>query len=272
MKLGKQILVATLLLIAGCAKNQAAEPTDPALGPGKVATVDGTAIPESVFRLYVMSTLRKSADDLTPEERKQVIDDLVGVEVLVAEAAKRGIPKERTIAAQLELQRMQVMARAMATRYIEENPPTEEELKAVYDQNLPRLSAQQYKAHHILVETKEEADAVISQLNKGKEFAALAKERANGPTGANGGDLGWFTADSMVPEVIAAVKQLKVGSYTKEPVKSQYGYHVILLDDTRAGTPPTLDSVRKDLANVVDRNKLEGYVSSLRKSAKVTTE
>lgn len=272
MKLGKQIFVAMLLMIAGCAQDQAAEPTDPSLGPGKVATVDGAAIPESVFRLYTIGTLRKNADDLTPEERKKVVDDLVGIEVLVGEAAKRGIPKERTVAAELELQRLQILARAMASRYIEENPPTEEELKAVYEENLPRLSAQQYKAHHILVETKDEAESVISQLNKGKDFAALAKERAAGPTGPNGGDLGWFTADSMVPEVVAAVKQLKVGSYTKEPVKSQYGYHVILLDDTRTGTPPTLDSVRKDLANVVDRNKLESYVKSLKKSAKVAVE
>ena len=156
--------------------------------------------------------MRKNADDLTSEERKAVINDLVGVMLMADEAQKTGLLEERTIAAQLELARLQLTARAMATRYLEQNPVTESELKDVFDENLPRLAGQEFKARHILLETKEEADSVIQQLQQGKSFLDLASERATGPTGPNGGDLGWFTADSMNEPVFQAVSGMKVGA------------------------------------------------------------
>jgi peptidyl-prolyl cis-trans isomerase C len=256
-------------LAVGCAKQPASTANNAALGPGAVATVNGVQIPESVFRFYVMTALRKNADDLKPEERQAAIDDLVNVQLLAAEGEKSGLLAERTIAAQLELQRMQLAARAMATRIIEQNPATDADLQKVYDENLPRLAGKQYKARHVLVPTKEEADEVITQLKGGKDFLTIAKEHADGPTGPNGGDLGWFTATSMVEPVAAAVQTMQVGAYSAEPVKSDYGYHVILLEDTRPGEAPTLDSVRNDLRNVVDRNRLQTHLKGLRDGAKI---
>ena len=109
----------------------------------------------------------------------------------------------------------------MATDYLEKNPPTDADLQAIYDENLSRLSGQQYKARHILVSTKEEADSVIAQLRDGSDFIALAQERADGPTGPNGGALDWFTLDSMPPPFAEAVAVMTVGSYSQQPVQTE---------------------------------------------------
>ena len=167
---------AALWLAGGCAEGQAPEPD--ALGPGQVATVDGKRIPESVFRLYTINALQRNADDLSPEERQRVIEDLVYVLVLANEGEKRGIPAERAMAAELELIRWQAIARAVTLRFREQNPPTEADLLAVYEENLPRLGAKQYRARHILVETQVEAASLIGQLEGGADFAALANEHS----------------------------------------------------------------------------------------------
>jgi len=269
---GSLAVASVAALTASCTQSATPTAANDVLGPGQVATVNGQRIPESIFRVYTMSAMRKNADDLTPEERKAVIDDLVGVIVMADEAKKQGLPAERTVAAQLELARMQLTARAMATRYMEKNAASAAEIQAVYDENLPRLAGQQFKARHILVETQEEANAVIKELQQGKDFAELAKQRASGPTGPNGGDLGWFTADSMVQPVAEAVRAMKVGSYSTEPVKTEFGYHVLHLDDTRAQDPPTLDSMRQELTQAVERNKLQAYVRTLVQAATVVNE
>jgi peptidyl-prolyl cis-trans isomerase C len=259
-----------VVLAAACSKPDASTAVADPLGPTQVATVDGKRIPESIFRLYTLSTTRKNADDLTVDERKAVLNDLVGVYLMADEARQQGVLTERTIAAQLELARMQLEARAMATRYLEKNAATDAEMKAVYDQNLPRLGVQQqFKAKNILVNTKEEADLVIKQLQQGKKFADLAKERANGPTGPNGGDLGWFTAETMVQPVVDAVRAMKVGTYSAEPIKSEFGYHVLLLEDARTQDAPTMDAMRNDLKSAVERDKLQKHIRELIAAAKV---
>jgi peptidyl-prolyl cis-trans isomerase C len=240
------------------------------LGPGKVATVNGKPIAESVLRVYALASGRKSFDDLSAEDRGKLLDDLIGVEVLSQQAEKDGVAASRTLAAQLELQRLQLVARAMATSYLEKNPATDADLQKVYEENLPRLTQQQYKARHVLVDTKAEAEQVITQLRAGKQFAELAKERASGKTGPNGGDLPWFTAESMNPQIVAAVAPMKVGSFSQEPVQSEYGYHVLILDDSRKGEAPTMESLRKDLTGAVERKRLDDYIKTLRAGAKVT--
>ena len=130
----------------------------------------------------------------------------------------------------------------------------------------------EYKARHILVETKEEADSVIQQLQQGKSFSDLAKERAAGPTGPNGGDLGWFTADSIAAQVADAVSLMTVGAYSTEPVKTEYGYHVLMLEDTRSQEAPTLESMRQELTNAVQGKKLQDHVRTLVQAATVVEE
>ena len=267
MKVGAFALVA--LGISACSQNDKAGGENP-LGPGKVATVNGKPIAESVLRVYALASNRKSFDDLSAEDRGKLLDELIGVEVLSQQAEKDGVSASRTVAAQIELQRLQIVGRAMATSYLEKNPATDADLQKVYEENLPRLTQQQYKTRHILVDTKDEAEKVIAQLRAGKQFADLAKERASGKTGPNGGDLPWFTADSMNPQIVAAVVPMKVGAFTSEPVQTEYGYHVLILDDTRKGEAPTMESLRKDLTSAVERKRLDDYIKTLRAKANVS--
>src|SRR5215471_4398910 len=269
-------LVCGLLIVcaagfaSACSKTSGSSATADPLGPTRVATVNGKRIPESVFRLQVLATSRKNADDLTPDERKAAVNDVVGLYLLADEARQQGVLAERAVAAQLELARLQLEARTMATRFLEKNAATDAEMQAVYEQNLPRLGGQQqFKAKNILVTTKEEADLVIKQLQQGKKFADLAKERANGPTGPNGGDLGWFTSDTMVQPVVEAARAMKVGSYSTEPIKSEFGYHVLLLEDERTQNAPTFDELKDEIKNAVERDKLQKHILELIATAKV---
>jgi len=273
MLFGRPVLIVCFVVAAcGCSQGQAPASSDSALGPGQVATVNGERIPESLFRFYAMNAAKKNADELTAEERAAVIEDLLRFKLLATTAEERGLLAERSMAAELEVQRLQLLARAMALRYLEENPATEAELQKIYEENLPSLAGTQYKARHILVESKEDAAGVIEQLRQGKDFVALAQEHSTGPTGPNGGDLGWFTAESMVQPVAEAVRAMQVGTYSNEPVQTDFGYHVILLEDTRTQEAPALDTVRAELTSAVDRQKLETYVQSLRTAATVTID
>src|SRR5215471_359225 len=268
--LGSLVVLSFVGLSTACTKPDASGAGADPLGSTQVATVNGKRIPESVFRLQTLAVARKNADQLTPEEHKAVLDDLVGLYLLGDEARAQGVLAERTIAAQVELARIQLDARVMATRFLEKNAATDAEMKAVYEQNLPRLGgAQQFKAKNILVNTKEEADAVIKQLLQGKKFADLAKERANGPTGPNGGDLGWFNADTMVQPVVEAARAMKIGTFSTEPIKSEFGYHVLFLEDERAQDAPTFDSMRNDLKTAVERDKLQKHIRELIAAAKI---
>jgi peptidyl-prolyl cis-trans isomerase C len=264
------LIGALLLAVNACSQNATPGAGDAALGPTRVALVNGQPIAESVLRVYALATENKNLEELSPADRQRLLDDLIGVELLSQQAEKDGLTNSRTIAAQLELQRLQLVARSMATSYLEKNPATEAEIQKVYDENLPRLSGQQYKARHILVETRDEAEAVIAQLRAGGNFVALATERASGPTGPNGGALDWFTADSMPAPFAAAVGSMAVGSYSTEPVQTEFGFHVILLEDTRKQEPPPLADLRNEIISAVERKRLEDYVRALRETATVS--
>lgn len=242
------------------------------LGTARAATVNGEPMPESLLRVYTLASERRNLEELDAATRERLLNDLIGVELLNQQAERTGIAASRTLAAQLELQRMQLVARTMATDYLEKNPPTETELQQIYEENLPRLAGQQYKARHILVETRSEADSVISQLQSGSDFATLAAERADGPTGPNGGSLDWFTLDSMPQAFADAVRRMTVGSYTSVPVQTDFGFHVILLEDQRRQEPPTLADIRGEVVGVAERRKLEDYLKLLRDEADVTLE
>ena len=202
----------------------------------------------------------------------RVVDDVIGLQLLAQQADKEGLTNSRTLAAQLELQRLRMVANAMATDYIEKNPPSEGDIQAVYNENIERLSGQQYKARHILVPSREEAESVVEELRQGAQFIDLAQARADGPTGPNGGALDWFTLDSMPPAFAEAVRSMTVGSYTTEPVETEFGFHVILLEETRKQEPPALADIRNDLVSAAQRKQLDDYIKTLREGASVTIE
>lgn len=239
------------------------------LGAGRVATVNGEAVAESLLRVYSLASERKNLDEVDATTRERLIEDLIGVELLNQEGDKAGLTTSRTLAAQIELQRMQLVARNVATEFLTKNPPTEAELQQIYDENLPRLSGQQYKARHILVETRNEAESVIAQLQSGADFAALAAERAEGPTGPNGGQLDWFTLDSIPQPFADAVSRMTVGDYTAAPVQTDFGFHVILLEDARRQEAPSLEEIRADLVAAAERKKLDDHLKALRAAADV---
>ena len=266
-----RLVFATALLgLSGCSQNSAPTDGDNILGPGRVAIVNGQPIAESVLRVYALATARKNLDELNAEERGKLLDDLIGVELLRQQAEKEGLTESRTVAAQIELQRLQLIGRAMATSYLEKNPATDAELEQIYNENLPRLAGQQYKARHILLSTKEEAQQIITQLRGGKDFVALAREHESGPTGPNGGDLGWFTADSMAQPVVDAVRAMQVGTFSAEPVQTEFGFHVLLLEDTRQQQAPALADIRNEVAAAADRKRLDAYLKTLRAGAVVS--
>jgi len=192
--------------------------------------------------------------------------------LLAQQAEKEGITASRTLAAQIELQRLQTLARAMAAEYVKNNPPTDADIQAIYEENLPRLAGEQYKLRHILVESKAEADRVIAQLNQGSDFVTLARERANGPTGPNDGDLGWLTPDSLPPSFAEAIQTMAPGSYSPAPVQTDAGYHVILLEDKQRQEPPKLEDIRADVSSAAERKRLDDYIKTLRENATVTVE
>lgn len=233
-----------------------------ALGP-VMQTVNGKPLYESVFRLYSLARLQKSVDDLTPEEHDALLKQLTRLELLAGAAEDRGLDKDRAVAAELELQRVQSMARYMATRFLQDNPPTETELRDAYEKNLDHFAGTQYKARHILLKTEADAKEVISELQKGADFAELARTKSTGPTGPKGGDLGWFSADTMVAPFANAVRDMKVGTYSQTPVQTQFGWHVILLEDKKDQQAPGLDAVRRDVTNIVSQQKLEAFANSL---------
>jgi len=273
MKSFQMISIVTVAgLCFGCTQDSGGdlpEAVDP-LGPGEVAIVDGDRIPESMFRLFTLNAVQANVEDLTPEGREEIIERLVYLQLLAKDGERNGLDLERRIAAELELQRMQILARAMTERYVEDNPPTESELRDLYELNLPRLSSPEYKTRHILVETEAEAAGLIEELNQGADFAELAREHSTGPTGPEGGDLGWASAESYVEPFAEAVMASTPGIPVDAPVETQYGWHVILVEEKQDQVAPGLEAVRQDLIVAVESQKLDAYANDLRETAEVT--
>jgi peptidyl-prolyl cis-trans isomerase C len=156
------------------------------------------------------------------------------------------------------------------TEMLRAQPATEQELRKVYQDRVVAKNLSEYKARHILVKTEDEAKGIIAQLDKGADFSALAKSKSIDTASATkGGDLGWFSPTQMVPDFSNATVALQKGKYTKKPVKSQFGWHVIMLDDTRPVTPPTFDEIKSRLEGVVQSERVSKFVSGLRQKAKI---
>ncbi len=272
--MNKHCTNATFLVLAlalgGCAEQPGTEPPeDNPFGEARVATINGAPLHASVFDAYAVARLQKSMDDLSDEERDGLLEEMVQFQLLAGAAVDAGLPGEPDIAIDLELQRLQTLSRLMATRHLDENPVTSIELQDAYEQNIDQLSGVQYKARHILLDQEAEATAIIGELDGGADFAQLAMERSTGPSGPNGGDLGWFSADTMVEPFANAVRSMEVGTYTREPVQTRFGWHVILLEEMEDRAPPGLEAVRADITSVVEQQKVEAFLNSLREQAEI---
>jgi len=235
-----------------------------------VATVNGTPITRNFYDFYIKGiTGGKAPADLTADQRALALDNLIRAQVVADQAVKEGINKSGDTAYMLELARLNVLQQAVEERYLKDREPTEQELRAEYEAQLAQMPKTEYHARHILVATEPFAQKIIERLEKGEKFDALAKSESMDSSKNNGGDLGWFTPGRMVPEFAGAVMALKPGEFTKKPVQTQYGWHVIQLIETREVTPPPFDQVRQRLVQVVQAKKFRQYQDELLRNAKV---
>jgi peptidyl-prolyl cis-trans isomerase C len=264
--------LATVVLVAACDKQVAStapQSAPPSSSPA-LAVVNGTPISRTEFDVYVKNLLQGKQQELTADQKSQVLDELIGMQLLAAQAEKDGLQNDPDTQAQLQLLRTRVLADAASQKYLKSQQPSDMELHAEYDAGVAGMDKTEYKARHILVASKELADQMIKKLKAGAKFEDLAKANStdNGSKN-NGGDLGWFNPARMVKPFSDAVKNLKKGEVTPEPVQTQYGWHVIQLEDTREATPPPFEQVKAQLTNGAVRKKLQAYVAELKKDAKI---
>jgi peptidyl-prolyl cis-trans isomerase C len=261
------VLGAALLLTACAQKSGQATTVDASAKP--VATVNGQVLSSSQFDFFTKNVAGKKAAELNAEQRAQALDTLVRAEVVAQQGEKDGLDKQSDTVSSLALARLQILEQAVMSNYLKDRKATDAELKAEYDTQVAALPKVQYRARHILVKTKEEADKIIAQLAKGAKFETLAAAQSLDGSKVNGGDLGWFSSANMVKPFADAVAALKKGQVTPAPVQTEYGWHVIRLDDTRETAPPAFDTVKDKLGQIVESKKFKAYSDGLVAAAKV---
>ena len=227
-------------------------------------TAPAVSLDPNVLNTYLESRIQKPADQATAQEVALVREELTDIYLLSDEPRAIVLKESPRMQAQLELQARAMLAQAVATDFLTNNPATDEEMQALYAEQIEMAPPLEYKARHILLETQGEAVAVISELEGGSDFAELAKAKSTGPSGPSGGDLGWFPPEQMVAEFSSAVTALGDGEFTRSPVQTQFGWHVILREESRESPPPPYDSVTDVLKQQVEQQKLRDYIAGLR--------
>jgi peptidyl-prolyl cis-trans isomerase C len=256
----KVLLTAVAAAIVGIAMPAAAQ---------NVAIVNGKPVPKA--RLDMLAAqLAKSGRPVPAEAEGQLKDEVIVREIFMQEAQKRGLDATDDYKMQMELARQTILIRELFADWQKNNPVTDAEIQGEYDKFVAANGGKEYKARHILVEKEDDAKKIIADLKKGQKFEDIAKKQSKDPgSGANGGDLDWATAASYVPEFAEAMIKLKKGETTAAPVKSQFGWHVIRVDDIRDAQLPKLDEVRPQIAQQLQQQKLVAFQENLRKSAKI---
>lgn len=233
-----------------------------------VAIVNGKAIPTARVDAMVKQMVQQGQKD-SPEMRSMIKDELINREVLAQEADRQGIANRPEVKNQIDLARQSIMIRALAQEYLAKNPVKDEEMKAEYDKFKAQSSGKEYHARHILVEKEDEAKAIIGKLKGGAKFEELAKASKDPGSAGQGGDLGWAPADAFVKPFSDAMVGLKSGEFTQAPVQTQFGFHVIKLDDVRDAQLPGFDEVKGQIAESLQQQKLQNFQQDLKKKAKI---
>jgi len=259
----------SLLALGACNARKDDKPAPGSSGPAEV-TVNGTAISQATVDM-VAKQRDSSGRPATPESRKAIVDSLVLQMVVAQEAAKQGLDKTPAFVDQMETIKQSALANAYVEDFIKKNPVTDEMMKAEYERIKATTAGTEYKARHILVEKEAEAKDIIAKLKKTPAaFEKLAKEKTkDAGSRASGGDLGWFDPQRMVPEFSAALSKLEKGKFTEEPVKTQFGYHVILLEDSRPVQAPPLEAVKPQLSQQLLQQNVKKQLDALKAAAKI---
>jgi len=239
-----------------------------ASAPGKVV-VNGVTIPQSRFDAMSRELTAQGQPD-TPERANAVKEELINREVLAQAAARRGLDKDPDVAAQMDMARQAVLVRALFESEMKKNPVTDEQLQKQYETFKASMGTNEYKVRHILVEKEDDAKAIIAELNKGGDFAKIAKEKSKDPGSKdNGGDLDWGPSARYVKPFADAVTALQKGQTTQVPVKTDFGYHVIRLDDVRPLQVPPFTEMREQFRQRAQQQAVQKIVADLRSKAKV---
>lgn len=256
-RLAAPLIVSALLSIPGLA------------AAADVATVNGKAIPQGMYDALYSEYKAQGAPD-SPQIKNEVKEALIRQEILSQEAKKKGLDKKPEVVSQMELAKQNVLMRAVISDFVRNNKVSDEKLKKDYETIKSKIGDTEYKARHVLLKKEEDAKAVIAKLDKGEKIADLAKQSEDPGSKDNGGDLGWSAPKAAyVPAFADALMKLKKGEYTKEPVKTEFGFHVIMLEDTRALKHPPFDEVKGQLQQSAIRQMVEDYIKDLRSKAKV---
>jgi len=255
----KVLLTALAAAIVGIAVPVAAQ---------NVAIVNGKPVPKARVDMLA-AQLAKAGRPVSPEMQGQLKDEVIAREIFMQEASKRGLDSTDDFKQQMELARQTILIRELFADYQKANPVTDAEIKAEYDKFVASNGGKEYKASHILVEKEEDAKKIIADLKKGAKFGDLAKKMSKDPgSGQNGGDLDWASPNNYVPEFSQAMMKLKKGEMTETPVKSQFGYHIIKLEDTREAQFPGFDEVKPQIVQRLQQVKLQKFQEDLRAKAK----
>lgn len=261
----KNLLKAALVVACGLAATLAAAQN--------IAIVNGKAVPKArldALMSMAAANAKAQGQQLPPNFEQQAKDEVITREILMQEAAKRSLDASDDYKNQMELARQSVLIRALMADEQKKSAASDAEVKAEYDKFVKENGGKEYKARHILVEKEDAAKAIIASLKKGGKFEEIAKKQSKDPgSGANGGDLDWAGAASYVKEFSDAMVALKKGGLTDTPVKSQFGYHIIRLDDVRDAKLPEFDQVKPQIKQQLEQQKMAAFQDNLRKSAKI---
>ncbi|ACC70212.1 peptidylprolyl isomerase [Paraburkholderia phymatum] len=234
-----------------------------------IAVVNGTPIPKSRADALVAQLVQQGQQD-SPKLQQAVREELVNREILMQEAIREGIPSKPEVKAQVAVAQQTVVLRALIESYVKKNQPTDAEVKAKYDELVKQIGGKEYHLHHILVENEQQAKDLIAKIKGGASFEDLAKQFSKDPgSGKNGGDLDWSDPKAYVPEFAAAAEKLQKGQMTDEPVHTQFGWHIIRVDDVRQTPPPPFEQVKAQIAQQMQQEKLQAFEENLRAKAKV---
>ena len=231
-----------------------------------VMTINDADIDSVVVDLYIENRIKKPANQASAAEREAFIAEIVDIYLLTTQPHVAGLMDTPNVKAQLEIQKRGIMAQVVATDFVANNQASGEEILSEYATQIELAPPKQFKASHILVETQAAAIGLIGQLDEGADFGELARENSTDPSGPNDGDLGWFSPNKMVKPFSDAVSQLADGEYTKDPVQTQFGWHVIRRDESRDSEPPTLESVRDVIKQRIEQQKLQEHLAQLREA------
>jgi len=256
----------TVALLASPASAQSTAETTAEIPTAEtIATVNG----QPVLKAAHTAIVRQLQQNGQQADNQQILDELINLELLTQKAEALDFHQRTDIAALLRLQYVQTLAQAYMGALSEDINITDDDLQREYDQQTASMVANEFRASHILLDNEAAALDVIKALQDGGDFAALAAERSVGPTGPNGGDLGWFQSEAMVPEFSSAVAQMAIGDYSSEPVKSEFGWHVIFLADKRGAQVPALADISGELRNIILRRELTTLIDSMRSEADI---